>query len=293
MTILEPLTIAAMNAALLTGDLGYLDIPRSQLDLILELGREEDGQWLVPYRHTDAGWASYRPLRPHHAAQIWYMSQDRRDRHRLDSLPETRTDWLEVAPGRGKGDDIHFGPWYCYLDGCNPTYPGRILEEQYAEVVRRLDRMRADHTDPESWDVHHWQEINPVHTEALLQLACGGPQIIYHGGLLHVRLRYFDAINRRPGLPPDVAALVSGLDAESTTVELVNTSPLHARRLTVQAGAFGEHEFTTAQTVDEEMGPPETLDSRHFQVTLPPGRSLRLRLGMRRYCHTPTYDQPE
>ena len=97
MTIIEPLTIAAMNAVLLTGDMAYLDIPRGQLDRLLELGREENGQWLVPYRHTDDGWTAYRPMRPHHAAQIWYMSQDARDRKRLDAIPETRTTWLDRA----------------------------------------------------------------------------------------------------------------------------------------------------------------------------------------------------
>ena len=99
MTIIEPLTIAAMNAVLLTGDMSYLDIPRSQLDHLLELGREEEGEWRVPYRHTDDGWTAYRPMRPHHAAQIWYMSQDPRDRSRLENIPETQTTWLAVSPG--------------------------------------------------------------------------------------------------------------------------------------------------------------------------------------------------
>ena len=81
------------------------------------------------------------------------------------------------------------------------------MEVQHAEIVRRMDAMRADDGDPETWDVHHWQQINPVHTEALLQLTCGGPQIIYHGGLLHVRLRYYDTDEARPGLPADVARL--------------------------------------------------------------------------------------
>ena len=107
--------------------------------------------------------------------------------------------------------------------------------------------MAHDDTDPETWDVHHWQELNPVHTEALLQLTCGGPQIVYHGGLLHVRLRYYDAEAARPGLPPDVAALVDRIEGNRLRVQLVNTSPQHARRLVLQSGAFGEHRFTWAR----------------------------------------------
>lgn len=292
MTIIEPLTIASMNAVLLTGDMSYLDIPRGQLDRILDLGREEEGRLLVPYRHTDDGWCSYRPMSPHHAAQIWYMSQAEQDRKRLDHIPETQTDWLAVKPGRAKGDDLHFGPWYCYLDGRHPDYPRRILEEQYAEVLRRMDKIRNDHSDPETWDVHHWQNVNPVHTEGLIQLTCGGPQIIYHGGLLHVRLRYFDALARRPGLPEDVAALVSALDADSTTVQLVNTSPLHERRLILQAGAFGEHTFTYADDLDEGEASRTVVDDKHLALTLPPGRSVRLQLGVERYSNTPSYAQP-
>jgi hypothetical protein len=291
MTIIEPLTIAAMNAVLLTGDMGYLDIPRSQLDYLINLGREEEGRLLVPYRRTDEGWTAWRPMEPKHASQIWYMSQDARDKARVDALPETRTDWLEVRPGRSKGDDLHFGPWYCYIDGRNPDYPRRILEEQYAEVRRRMDQIRNDHGNPEEWDVHHWQNVNPVHTEGLIQLTCGGPQIIYHGGLLHVRLRYFDALERRPGLPADVAALVPALDGESTTVELVNTNPSQERRLIVQAGAFGEHNFTSWENLDS--GAKGAVDDKHLAVTLPPGRAIRLRLGMARYANTPSYEQPE
>ena len=67
-----------------------------------------------------------------------------------------------------------------------------ILQEQLSEVFRRMEEIRNDTGDPEEWDVHHWQDVNPIHTEGLLQLTCGGPQVIYHGGLLHVRLRFFD-----------------------------------------------------------------------------------------------------
>ena len=137
-----------------------------------------------------------------------------------------------------------------------------------------MDRIRSDHGDPETWDVHHWQDVNPVHTEALIHLTCGGPQIIYHGGLLHVRLRYFDMQSRRPGLPDDVAALVSELDDDSTTVEVINTSPAHERRLIVQAGAFGEHSFTTAEALADHGEDPVparavSIDAQHIEVTLP------------------------
>ena len=293
MSIIQPLTISAMNAVLLTGDMSYLDIPRGQIDRLLELGRESDEALLIPNRHLDAGWADYRPLRPEYPLQIWYMSQDASDRARLELFPERVTTWAEVAPGRGKGDDIHIAPWYRYLEGENPDYPMRILHGQWAEVARRLDTMAHDDGDPESWDVHHWQDINPVHTEALLQLTCGGPQIIYHGGLLHVRLRYFDADRRRPGLPLDVAALVHGISDDGVEFTLVNSSALHTRRLVLQAGAFGEHAFTEVVELTKEKASERlSVEGKHLKVVLKPGAQMQLRLGMRRYCHTPSYEQP-
>ena len=104
---------------------------------------------------------------------------------------------------------------------------------------------------------------------------------------------------RRPGLPQDVSALVSALDGNSVTVELANVSLLHEREAIVQAGAFGEHEFTTVETaqgVEPSGGTQGTtvtdVNDRHFRIVLPPGRSVKMRLGMRRYAHTPSYVQP-
>ncbi len=289
-TIIEPLTIAAMNAVLLTGDMGYLDIPRGQLEFQTGLGRMENGQLMVPYRHTVDGWTSYRPLAPEHINHIWYMSQRDADRKAIEQFPQVQTTWLNVQPGSSKGDNIHFGPWYCYLDGRLPDYPRLILESQYAEVLRRMDEIRNDWGDPQEWDVHHWQNVNPVRTEGLIQLTCGGPQVIYHGGLLHVRVRYYDADARRPGLPEDVAALVTHFDADGATVELVNSSPLHERRVVLQAGAFGEHEFTSVLSSSADA--PAQVDAKRFEVTLPAGRTVTLDCGMKRYCHTPSFEQP-
>jgi hypothetical protein len=137
--------------------------------------------------------------------------------------------------------------------------------------------------------VHHWQERNPVSTETLVQQTCGGPAAIYHGGLLHVRLRYFDAIARRPGLPVDTAALVTGFDADSVSVELCNVSLTQEQRLVLQAGAFGEHEFTEIRS---EGGEAIAANGPHVEIALLPGAQTKLHLGMRRYCRTPSYEQP-
>ena len=49
---------------------------------------------------------------------------------------------------------------------------------------------------------------------------------------------------RRPGIPRDVAALVNKLEPGCVGVQLANVSPTETRNVIVQAGAFGEHQFT-------------------------------------------------
>ena len=291
-TIIEPLTVAAMNAVLLTGDMGYLDIPRGQLDFVQSQGREDNGRWLVPHRRTDSGWQSFRPFRPQHLLQLYFMSFAEEDLARLERVPEMSSEWSRLAPGRGKGDDQHAGPWFLYLQGKLPDYPSLILENQYSEVLRRMDLIRSDDGDPETWDVHHWQNRNPVHTENLLQLTCGGPQIVYHGGLLHTRLRYYDATERRPGLPRDTAALVTAMDADTVSVSLVNIHPGESRSLLIQGGAFGEHRITAMQADGNREDLQEAGSGRWTSVDLPAGRSVDLTVHLDRYAFRPSYAQP-
>lgn len=291
-TIIEPLTVAAMNAVLLTGDMGYLDIPRGQLDFVQSQGREDNGRWLMPHRRTDAGWQSFRTFRPQHLLQLYFMSFAEEDLARLERVPEMRNEWSRLAPGRGKGDDQHAGPWFLYLQGELPDYPSQILQNQYSEVLRRMDLIRNDDGDPETWDVHHWQNRNPVHTESLLQLTCGGPQIVYHGGLLHTRLRYFDATERRPGLPQDTAVLVTAMDADTVSVSLVNIHPGECRSLLIQGGAFGEHRIKAVEADGNREDLQEVDSGRWTSVDLPAGRSVDLTLHLDRYAFRPSYAQP-
>lgn len=287
-TILEPTLIAAANCLLLTGDATWLDLPRSQLDRLAELGERRGERLFVPHRHGDSGWYDYRPCDPRLLIQLWCYSLADEDWARLLAIgpPE---EWSGVSGARGKGDQEHSGAWARYVRGDFPDYPEAILRANEAEMLRRLEAIRHDDGDPETWDVHHWQQLNPVGTEALVQLTLGGPQVIYHGGLLHCAVRYFDARARRAGLPPDVAALVESVGPDGVTVTLVNTHALDERELFVQAGAFAEHEFTT---VAADEGEPAPLCGRHFRVRLAPSGALKLRLTMRRYAHRPTYDRP-
>jgi len=272
--------------------------------------------FFVPTRYGDIGWFDWQPLTTIPPTALWAMSQAPEDAARIEFLrARSGFDWTAVYPFRSKEDGGHEAPWLEFLAGRNPSYPERALRTAMGQVIWHLDRIREDHADLHEVYIHHWQERNPVTTEALIQLTLGAPQLIYNGGLLVAPLRYFDAARGRPGLPPDVAALVSAVSADSLTVTLVNLSPEAERSVTLQAGSFGEHAFTTARfsAATPGSGYPDAganytyaaspysqpdplphitsvvVDDVRLQVDLPPGTQIELQIGMRRYVNRAGY----
>lgn len=251
---LEPIAsavlVAASSAYLLTADDGYLELPRRLLRRMLELGSVDDGRLVVPHRHDDSGWFDHKPLPPRFALALWHLSGEPADRDLLDQLEAgDPDDWTAVPREPGRYREAGTRPWLRYLSGTNPDYPRQAAAEALAHVAAQTRSIRADDADPPGYDLHHWQRMNPVTTEALVQLTLGGPSPIYNGGLLHTRLRYFTGLGaHRPGLPPDVAALVSRVSAGGVSVQLVNLHPDAGRDLVVQGGAFGEFRIDTVRT---------------------------------------------
>ena len=301
MSLIEPAVIAASNALLLTGDTSHLELPRQLLDTVFEQGKWIDGAYCIPHRHAEEGWYDYRPLfsgihadvpaAADYPVHLWNLSQSEADLERVERWRGGAV-WNVLKAGRGKGDNIHTGNWYAYLRGDNSNYPVEILRVNYEEVCRRCERMNSDDTDPETWDIHHWQDLNPVVCEGLVQLMLGAPQTIYHGGLLHCRLRYFDPVRRRTGVPPDVAVLVSAVDEKGLVVEFVNLHPLEERVVVIQAGAFGEHCFDTVTYTEAGETRSIPINDKHLKLRLDPSSGGILRLEMSRYIHTPHYGSP-
>ncbi|MDW8807277.1 hypothetical protein P1P68_21415 [Streptomyces scabiei] len=326
--------VAALAAATVTGDDGYLSMVATSLDTLIGHAKvmphtEADSsllsKWVVelgpdihtptphlPFRHNDSGWFDYNPLTPPVPVALWHHTANEADRSRLERLREADgIDWRTVRPFRAKEESGHEKAWFAFLAGDDPGYPERILAAAQAQVrhrLRRVDRYR-DLDVPEA-DIHVWQLCNPVATEALVQLTWGGPQVLYNGGLQQARLRYHDAEARRPGLPPEVAALVTSIDPEATTVELVNLSPGTDRTVIVQAGAFAEHTITAVRyTTCEDDGwigdlydyghtepvvgeAEQSCDSGFLTVELPASTRIRLTLRLRLRARPPRYRTP-
>ena len=127
-----------------------------------------------------------------------------------------------------------------------------------------------------------------------MQMAMGTPAEVYNGGLLQAHLRYFDPEQRRAGLPPHVAALADRAGANGARVTLVNTDPVHPHPVLIQAGSFGEHQFTEVRGGDGNGEEQRVrVGGKHLLVDLGPASSIELDLGMKRFVHRPSYDFPQ
>ncbi|MBI4875003.1 MAG: hypothetical protein HY822_10270 [Acidobacteria bacterium] len=299
----QAIQIGAANAMLLAGgDARFLSMPRTNLEKIVGLGKKTEKSFVAPSQKDNSGWFAFTGVDHTYLSNLWYMSREASDWQLIEKVRAAEaTDWRRVAGMHNKMDTGHDAPWLRFLAGDNPDYPERMLASALGQVALRLERMRdnwllideypgiwrkvdPDKTDFTKLNEHHWQGQNPVTTEALVQLMLGAPQILYNGGMLHATLRYFDPERRRPGVPPDVAALVRKLEPGGATLELVNLSPFHARKVIVQAGTFGEHQFTTVGSL--------AVNRKFFEVALAPGAGIVLDMGMRRFANQPTYAFP-
>ena len=264
------------NALLLTGDQSYVGVLRKQMDLIYQQKKVENGKTLLPQMYGDPRGYKHngKPEFYHYTGnlfldrltEIYLWSMDRRD---LERIPTDRG-------------------WIGFLEGKNPTYPEKALAEDFEHIRKRMELMRNDPTSPDTRLADYLQGIVPATTDNLVQLTLGGYLAAGRIWVLHSRLRYFDPEKRRSGLPQDVAALVEKLTADSVTVTLVNTNQLEPRMLDVQAGGYGEHQFTAVSA----NGKKTLLQSPVLTVRLAPGAGSRLTLSMNRYVNRPTLAQP-
>ncbi|RVT93156.1 hypothetical protein [Sphingomonas crocodyli] len=273
-----PYTIPGFfNAYLLTGDDKYLDAWRRMTDRINANGKMIDGRMHYPSMYGDNGWYGFKPQKWSVGAQDIYL---------LTMKPSDRA----RAPDH---------PFLQYLDGNNPSFPTTALREALAHIRKTGEMLRADTTTPDTRFVDTVMDQNPAAVTALVLLMQGGSHIArpgwsknsptLGGSMQFSRLRYFDPEAKRPGVPPDVGALVDRLTADTTGVTLVNCSQTRARTVTIQGGAYGEHQILS---VAQGGNAPRTVDGQHFTIRLAPGSGTRLELKMRRFANQPTLDFP-
>ena len=262
------------NAYLLTGDAGYIDTLRRQMDNIYAQKKVVDGRLMVPQMYGDPRgykfsgreeWYRWTTnLFIDRLMEIYLWSMDRGD---LERLPKTG--------------------WIGFLEGEDPGYPEKALRKDFESLRATMQGIEEDPTTPETRLADWLLDLNPARTGTLVNLMLGG-HLAGRIWTLHTRVRYFDPERRRSGLPPEVAALVEKLTGDSVTLTLVNTSPLHPRDLIVQAGAYAEHRFQSV-TVNGKTTP---IDGPSVRLRLQPGCGSRLVFSMRRYASQPRLAMP-
>jgi hypothetical protein len=263
--------IGFMNAFLLTGDDRYLDVWRKQIDAVNANAKIANGQTLYPHMFGDQGWYEFTPQKyDSHVLEVAYLTLQPVDMARV-----TNNGGLE------------------YLAGRQPNYPEAALRRDLARIRERVAGMRADTTTPDTRLADDPMAYNPASVQSLVELMLGGIMPPHIGSVLNCRLRYFDPIVRRAGLPPDVAALVDSLTPDSASVTLVNVSQLSPRTVIIQAGGYAEHEFVSVKSDGTPAASPTTpVKAPHLTVHLAPGAGTRLTFQMRRHVHPPTMKFP-
>lgn len=269
--------VAFMNAYLVTGDDKYLDVWRRQADVINAQRRVVDGKPHTPRMYGDKGWYSYAPGDYNlNALEIYYMSMKPSDRARVG---------IEH-------------PWIAFLEGKNPDYPAKSLKDALSRIRSRVEARRQDASTPDTRLADDAMDKNPASVTALMHLMQGAihiarptwaPTSPNQGGTpLFARLRYFDPVRRRAGVPEDVSALVDSMSADRTTVTLINVNQVEPRMVTVQGGGYGEHQILSVSAGGKET----PVNARAFAVQLAPGSGARLTLRMKRYANQPTLAFP-
>ncbi len=262
------------NAYLVTGDPSYVAVLRKQMDNLYAQKKVIDGKEMLPSMYGDPRghkqtgkeeWYQYTPNLYHdRLTEIFLWSMDPKD--------------LERLPKKG------FIGW---LQGAEPGYPESALRKDLEFVRSNVDDMSKDDTSADTRLADYLMGFNPAAITALTHLTMGA---YLNGNIwsLHARFRYFDPELRRAGLPRDVAALITKMDAGSATVSLVNTNAAAARKVVVQAGGYAEHEFESVSW----NGKTVPLNSRALTVKLEPGSGGELAFRMKRYSHRPTLTMP-
>jgi hypothetical protein len=259
--------IGFANAYLLTGDDKYLEPWRRLIDVVNSHGKKIDGRMMYPTMYGDQGWYEFRPQKyNHNVLELYYLSMSPQDRQRVG-----RDRWLE------------------FLEGENPNFPEQAMRADFSRIRRQVQGIDEDTTTPDTRLADDPMSLNPASVTSLVQLMLGGLHPGKVGAPLKCRLRYFDPVRRRAGAAEDVAALVDTLTADRVGVTLVNTSQVKPRTVVVQAGGYGEHQFTSVTVND---GAPHKLDSTTITVRLAPGSGSRLELGTRRYANPPVMQMP-
>jgi hypothetical protein len=277
--VLRGVPAAFGQATLLTGDPRYLDVVRKQVDNIFAAARVENGETLLPHYYGEkdgkVGWYGYKPGEFYPTGALGNLSETTIELYLWSLDPADARRVLPNSPDRRNVQG-----WIDFLQGRRPGYPLEAFQEETRESARVAERTRG--AKPNGYGP------SPVAFESLANLTLGSGNLYGSGDVVRSQVRYFDPERRRAGLAEDVAAVVENMTPAGVTLTLVNTSASNARRVIVQAGAYGEHQVVSVTA----EGKTVRIDAPQFEVRLAPGAGERLTIAMKRYVNDPTLAFP-
>lgn len=264
------------NAYLLSkGDPGFVATLRKQIENLYANKKVVDGKTLLP-----TGYGDPRGHKFTGGKEEWYNWTPNLFANRLTEIYLWSMDGKDRAKFAGDG-------WISFLEGKDAGYPERALRQDLKFVREQVEEIETDNTSADTRLADFLMGQNPAATDALSKLTLGS-YLTGNIWTLHARVRYFDPVKRRSGLPEDVAALVEGFTADSVAVRLVNVSSVEPRTVAVQAGAYGEHQIISA-TVG---GKTVAVNGPVLMVKLAAGAGDRVELKVKRYANEATLRQP-
>ncbi|MEN3322826.1 hypothetical protein VP395_03740 [Mariniflexile soesokkakense] len=258
--------IGFCNAVLLTGDLRYINAWGDMLDKVNSNNKKIDGKIQYPHMYGDNGWYAFSPEPVNWGAlDCYFFTCSSKDRARL-----------------GKNN------WISFLEGDNPNYPEEILRRDLDRIRNKYSNMLKDDSTPDTRLADDPMKYNPATVDALRELMLAGLDPGRGGAPLHSRLRYFDSVNRRAGIPSDTAALIDEMTADHVAVTLINLNQIESRELVVQTGAYAEHQCLYVEINDKQI----PINQSSFTIHLLPGTGTRLVIKTKRYVNKPTLKFP-
>ena len=279
------------NALMVTGDQAYVDVLRGQLDQIYAQKKIVEGQVMVPHNYGVKGPKTGPPIFKRVGGELFWeeskTSQTGWYNWTSDLYISELTDIYLWSMDRKDLERIPVTGWIAFLEGQNPDYPEQVLRQELSFIRSQVEDMRSDPTTPDTRLADWAWAFNPATTHELIKLMLGG-HLHDRIWIPHTRLRYFDPVRNRAGIPPDVASLVTKMNREMVRVVLVNVNQVRGRDLILQTGAYGEHECLRVE-IDGKQTP---VNHRFFRVHLAPGAGAEMTIWMRRYANPPTLAFP-